>query len=165
MSTLFISNNVCNVFMKSLHYFESLSIVTDTEKFLYHVIGVLMGDQLRKLHVKSLNNQIYLLSIGFIEEILELPGLGIISYKATQRLTVDKSLEINFLFIIRSLGEVIRLCKNIYIIFGRVYLNGSLIRIIINHSVNQTTLKIFLIIVLIFRQYGLNRVQLNNRNW
>lgn len=56
MSTLFVSNNVCNVFMKSLHYFESLSIVTDTKKFLYHVISVLMGDELRKLHVKSLND-------------------------------------------------------------------------------------------------------------
>lgn len=44
MCALFVSYNIGNVLMKSLHDFESLCIATDTEQFLDHIVSIFMGN-------------------------------------------------------------------------------------------------------------------------
>lgn len=56
MSPLFIPNDVCDVLVQTLHYFESLSIVAYAEQFLHHVVRILVSDKLGQLHVQSLDN-------------------------------------------------------------------------------------------------------------
>lgn len=44
VGSLLVPNDVCDILMKPLHHFQSLSVVANAEKFLDHVIGILMGD-------------------------------------------------------------------------------------------------------------------------
>lgn len=45
VGALLVPNDVCDILMKPLHHFQSLSVVANTEKFLNHVIRIFMGDE------------------------------------------------------------------------------------------------------------------------
>lgn len=47
MGTLLVPDNIGDILVESLHDFQSLSIITDAEQFLNHVVCIFMGDKVR----------------------------------------------------------------------------------------------------------------------
>lgn len=122
-----------------------------------------MSDQIGKIHVQSLDDQINLLGVGLVQEVLELSRLWVVPHKSAKWFAVYQLLEVDFLLIVRALREIVRMDH--WRVKSRADLyRGRLWRSVIDHSVDETVLELLVVIVIEVRQDGLDSIQFNYRH-